>query len=139
MSARLRIVEDHIRFECRHEIDSLMGTFGPAPEWHNQAAKDVLRGHDAIRTFYAELFRGFSDFLLDVRQRHVCEQSVVVEGALRGTHTETWMGIPATGKTIAVPFCAIFTFTRDDLLSAEIVYYDRLSLLSQLGVIHLPA
>ena len=34
--------------------------------------------------------------------------------------------------------CAIFTFTDDDLVKAESVYYDQLSLLSQLGVITIP-
>lgn len=32
------------------------------------------------------------------------------------------------------PLCAIFLFAPDDKLSAEIVYYDRLTVLSQLGV-----
>ncbi len=32
----------------------------------------------------------------------------------------------------------IFTFTDDDLVKAESVYYDQLSLLSQLGVITIP-
>lgn len=138
-AARLRIVEDHIRFECAHELDPLIGTFGSEPEWHNQAAEQVLHGHDAIREFYAELFRGFPDFWLDVRQQHVAQDSVVLEGILSGIHTGEWMGIKPTGKTVKVPFCAIFTFTEDDRLKSEIVYYDRLSLLSQLGVINFPS
>ena len=45
----------------------------------------------------------------------------------------------ATGKSIRGRFCAIFTFTDDDLVKAESVYYDQLSLLSQLGVITVAA
>ena len=41
----------------------------------------------------------------------------------------------ATGKSIRVPRCVTFTFTDDDLVKGESVYYDQLSLLSQLGVI----
>ena len=137
-AARLRAVDDHIRFECAHELDGLMTTFGSEPEWHNQAGEQVLRGHDAIRGFYAELFGGFPDFRLEVRQRHVALESVIVEGILAGTQTGEWMGIQPAGKTVAVPFCAIFTFTDDNRLKAEVVYYDRLSLLSQLGVLDLP-
>ena len=44
----------------------------------------------------------------------------------------------ATGKSIGGRFCAIFTFTDDDLVKAESVYYDQVSLLSQLGVITIP-
>jgi steroid delta-isomerase-like uncharacterized protein len=138
-AARLRVVDDHIRFECAHELDRLMGTFGSEPEWHYQAGEQVLHGHEAIRDFYADLFRGFPDFWLHARQRHVAQESVVVEGILGGTHNGEWMGIKQTGKTVAVPFCAIFSFTAEDRLKSEIVYYDRLSLLSQLGIINLPS
>jgi hypothetical protein len=43
-------------------------------------------------------------------------------------------GHPATSKTIRIPFCVVFTFTADDKLKAEFAYYDRLSIMSQLGV-----
>jgi predicted ester cyclase len=138
-ASRLRVVDDHIRFECAHELGPLMDTFGPEPEWHNRASEETLRGHDAIREFYADLFRGFPDFWLDVRQRHVSQDSVVVEGLLGGTHTGDWMGIKPTGKIVAAPFCAIFTFTDGDRLKSEIVYNDRLALLLQLGVMTLPS
>jgi steroid delta-isomerase-like uncharacterized protein len=139
VASRLRVVDDHIRFECAHELDSLMSTFGAEPEWHDRAADEVLNGHHPIRGFYANLFRGFPDFRLDVRQRRVAEDSVVVEGMLGGTHVGEWMGFQPTGKVVAVPFCAIFTFGNDNRLKAEIVYFDRLSVLSQLGVINSPA
>jgi hypothetical protein len=116
IGTRLGVVEEHIRYECAHELDQLMTTFGPEPEWHNQAGEEVLHGHDAIRGFYAELFSGFPDFSLEVRQRHVARESVVVEGLLRGTQTGEWMGIKPAGKSAVVPFCAIFTFTDDDRL-----------------------
>ena len=116
-----------------------MATFGPDPEWHNRAAEQLLRGHDAIRDFYAELFRGFPDFRLNVLQRHLAQESIVVEGILGGAHTGDWMTLKPTEKTVAAPFCAIFTFTTDNRLKSEIVYYDRFSLLSQLGVINLPS
>jgi steroid delta-isomerase-like uncharacterized protein len=137
-NARLRVVEDHARFESTHELGPLVATFGDSPEWHNQAGEQVLHGHDAIRGFYADLFQGFPDFSLDLGRKHEAKDSIVVEGTLRGTHRATWMGMPATGKTIAVPFCAVFTFTPDDRIKAEIVYYDRVMLLTQLGVLNLP-
>jgi hypothetical protein len=35
---------------------------------------------------------------------------------------------------VRFPLCAIFTFASDDKIDAEIVYHDRLTVLSQLGV-----
>ncbi len=137
-AAQLRIVEEHIRLEAAHDLEPLVATFGENPEWHNKPNDQVLLGHDAIRGFYGDLFHGFPDFWLDVQQWHVAEVSIAIEGVLGGTQTGEWMGIPPTGKPAAVPFCAIFTFTENDLLKTEIVYFDRLSLLVQLGVITLP-
>src|SRR5215467_8671159 len=137
-NARMRIVDDHIRFESTHDLEPLVATFGDKPEWHIQAGEQVLHGHDAIRSFYADLFKGFPNFSLEIRRKHEAKEAVIVEGVLGGTHTGAWMGIAATGKTVAVPFCAVFTFTPNDRLKAEIVYYDALMLMTQLGVITLP-
>ena len=93
-----------------------------------------MHGHSAIRDFYAALFEGFPDFDIEVRQKHVASDAVIVEAEIRGTHNGSWMGVAATGKTIRVPICVVFTFTPDDRLKAEVAYYDQLTLLSQLGV-----
>jgi steroid delta-isomerase-like uncharacterized protein len=132
--ARLKIVDEHIAHEVAHRLEPLVETFGDEPEWHNKAGGDVMHGHAAIRDFYAALFEGFPDFDIDVRQKHVASDAVIVEADIRGTHRGTWMGVAATGKTIRVPICAVFTFGSDDRLKAEVVYYDQLTLLSQLGV-----
>ena|SRR5688572_22997565 len=134
--ARLRAVEDHIQFEIAHDLDRLLSTFGDDPEWHNKPSNEVLHGAESIRTFYSDLFAGFPDFWLDIRSRHATDDAIIVEGLLGGTHTGPWMGIPATGKTASIPFCAVFTFTADDRIHSEIVYFDRLSLLEQLGIVN---
>ena len=133
--ARWRAVEQHIRFEEAHDLDSLVSTFGDDPEWHNKPSNDVLHGHEAIRGFYGGLFTGFPDFWLDIRSRRAAEDTIIVEGLFGGKHEDEWMGIPPTGKKVSIPFCAVFTFTADDRIKSEIVYYDRLTLLEQLGII----
>jgi steroid delta-isomerase-like uncharacterized protein len=135
IDARWRAVEDHIRFEAARDLDALLSTFGAEPEWHNKPSNDVLHGTEAIRSFYGDLFAGFPDFWLDIRSRHTSADAIVVEGILGGTHDGAWMGIAATGKKASIPFCAVFTFTADDRIHSETAYYDRLTLLEQLGVI----
>lgn len=133
--ARWKVVEEHIRFEAAHELDSLVRTFGDDPEWHNKPSNDILHGHDAIRGFYGAIFTGFPDFWLDIRNRRTADDVIVVDGLFGGTHQDTWMGIPATGKAVSVPFCAVFAFTEDEKIKSETVYYDRLTILEQLGVL----
>src|SRR5262245_53552106 len=132
--ARLRIVQEHVERERAHQLDALVDTFGDSPEWHHKADGQVLAGRGAIRDFYHALFQGFPDFWLTIDTTHLAEEAVVLEGEFGGTHTAEWMQLAPTGRAVALPFCAVFTFTADDRLKAEIVYYDRLSLLTQLGL-----
>jgi hypothetical protein len=63
---------------------------------------------------------------------------VVLEVVIRGQHLGPWRGLPATGAQIELPLCGIFTFDSDERLAGERIYYDRATLLRQLGVFHEP-
>jgi steroid delta-isomerase-like uncharacterized protein len=139
VDARLRVVDEHIRSEEEHRLEPLVATFGTDPEWHHKPGGELMSGHEAIRGFYGALFEGFPDFFLDIRAKHVAADAVIVEGDFGGTHQGTWMGLAPTGRPARVPFCAIFTFNDDDRLKAEIVYYDRVTLLTQLGAMSSPS
>ena len=97
-NARWRAVEDHIRCEAAHDLDALVDTFGANAEWHNKPSNDVLHGHDAIRSFYGDLFAGFPDFWLDIRNRRTADDAIIVDGLFGGTHAGEWMGIAAHGQ-----------------------------------------
>jgi len=57
---------------------------------------------------------------------------------IRGTHLGEWRGLPATGRRVEVPLCGVYTFDADDRLAGERIYYDRGTVLRQLGVFHEP-
>ena len=63
---------------------------------------------------------------------------MILEVVIRGTHAGMWRGLPGTNRTVAIPLCGIFTFDRNDRLSGERIYYDRATVLRQLGVFHEP-
>jgi len=80
------------------------------------------------------VFHGFPDFTAHVPSLTRAENGVVVEGRFTGTHKLEWSGIPPTGRSVDVPFCAIFVFEEERLLS-ERLYFDFATLLRQLGVL----
>ncbi len=57
---------------------------------------------------------------------------------IRGTHLGGWRGLPATGQRVEFPLCGVYTFDPDDRLAGEKIYYDRGTVLRQLGVFHGP-
>jgi hypothetical protein len=58
---------------------------------------------------------------------------VLVEAVLRGTHLGPLRGLPPTGRSFEMPFLAVFIFDEDKLI-CERVYFDRATVLEQLGV-----
>src|SRR5262249_1762472 len=75
---------------------------------------------------------------IDVLHTHAGDTAVVLEVIIRGQHLGPWRGLPATGAQIKLPLCGIYTFDDDDRLAGERIYYDRATLLRQLGVFHEP-
>ena len=134
IATRLAHVDEHVRAEKAHELDALVDTFGDHPFWDDRGANERHNGREGVRAYYAELFAGFPDFSFDIKRRHVAADAVIVEVVAHGTHTGAWKGIEPTGRRAEFPACVVFTFDDTDRLEAETVYYDRMTVLAQLGV-----
>ena len=117
------------------EQDRLLG--GPAeelcaPDYTAQIGANPpmpLAGHQQFaRMFYA----AFSDL------RHVIEDTVAepdrvaVRFTLHGTHSGDFMGLPATGRAIAVPAIAILRVADGKVTDLRAVF-DQVGMMQQLG------
>ena len=137
-AARMAVVEEHVRCENAHDLDGVMRTFGKNALYEDGPWNERHAGSDAVRSYYAQLLKSIPDLFIDVQRRHVTETSVILEVVIRGTHRAAWRGLPATGAHIAVPLCGVYEFDDADRLTGERVYYDRATVLRQLGVFHEP-
>lgn len=137
-AARLALVEEHVRLENRHDLDGIMGTFGAGARYDEEPWGDHHVGYSAVRAYYDGLLRAMPDLDIDVRGRHAAEDAVVLEVTISGHHLGTWRGLPPTGRSVRFPLCGIFTFDGGDRLAGEKIYYDRATVLRQLGVFHEP-
>jgi steroid delta-isomerase-like uncharacterized protein len=135
---RLQRVEQHVSLENAHDLDGLMSTFGATGFYDDEPWSEHHQGLDAVRSYYSDLLRAAPDFRIDVKERHVTEEAIVLEVRLSGTHAGTWRGLPATGRRFDFPLCAVFTFDAEDRLAGERIYYDRATVLRQMGVLSEP-
>jgi steroid delta-isomerase-like uncharacterized protein len=78
------------------------------------------------------------DLEIAVQRRYVTEEAILVEVLIRGTHLGAWRGLPATGRRVEFPLCGVYTFDANDNLAGEKIYYDRGTVLRQLGVFYEP-
>lgn len=92
--------------------------------------KSVLTNMARLRTAFPDLERTITDM--------VAEGDTVVQSfTIRGTHLGEFMGIPPTGKRVAVRGMAIDTIAAGQCKATRMLL-DNLSLLQQLGVIPAP-
>ena len=135
--ARRRSVQQHLHAENQHDIEAIMATFSAQPGFALNGME--LAGADAVRGLYGGFGFGqqgsFSDIQVEVKHWYDGEESVTLELLLRAQHTGDWQGIAATGRAVAVPLAAIFTFDAANQVASERVYFDAATVLQQIGVL----
>jgi len=137
-SRRVAIVEEHVRCENAHNLEGVIQTFGETARYDDEPWDLHYEGRDQVRQFYTQLMTALPDLSIEIVRRHVAEETVVLEVVIRGTHLGAWRGLPATGKSVELPLCGVYTFDENDRLAGEKIYYDRGTVLRQLGVFHEP-
>jgi steroid delta-isomerase-like uncharacterized protein len=137
-SARIAIVEQHIRLENEHDLEGVLCTFGDTARYDDEPWGEHYKGRHGVRLFYEQLMSALPDLEIEVQRRHVADDAVLVEVMIRGTHLGGWRGLPATGRRVEFPLCGVYTFDPEDRLAGEKIYYDRATVLRQLGVFHEP-
>jgi steroid delta-isomerase-like uncharacterized protein len=138
LDARVRTVEEHVRGENARDLGRIMQTFGAAARYDDEPWDEHHQGRDQVSAYYETLLRALPDLHIDVRRRHVSEDAIILEVIITGTHLGTWRGLPATGRRLEFPLCGVFTFDDEDRLQGEKIYYDRATVLRQVGMFHEP-
>jgi steroid delta-isomerase-like uncharacterized protein len=98
---------------------------------HNRFVAD---GREANRAFWTDLFTAIPDLSGIMEDLVVAGDRVVGRFTYRGTHTGTWLGIPATGRPVEMR--SIDIWRVEDGLFAE--HWDELNTLEvfqQLGAV----
>jgi steroid delta-isomerase-like uncharacterized protein len=136
--ARIALVEEHVRLENVHDLEGVLHTFGNTSRYDDEAWDEHFTGIEGVRRFYTQIMTALPDLEIKVQRRHVTEDAILLEVIIRGTHLGSWRGLPATGRRVECPLCGIYTFDAEDRLAGERIYYDRATVLRQLGVFHEP-
>jgi steroid delta-isomerase-like uncharacterized protein len=137
-SARIALVEQHIRLENEHDLEGVLRTFGDAARYDDEAWGEHHQDRNGVRSFYEQLMGALPDLEIEVERQHVTDDAILVEVTIRGTHLGGWRGLPPTGRRVEFPLCGVYTFDANDRLAGEKIYYDRGTVLRQLGVFHEP-
>jgi steroid delta-isomerase-like uncharacterized protein len=130
---RERIVREHMDSENTHDFDITLATFADHPRYEIVPTGEVYDGAEEVDRYYQETRAAFPDQRNELISLHHADDAVIVEFWLRGTHRGEFRGIPPTGKSFEARMAAFFVFEGERLVN-ERVYFDALTLLSQLGL-----
>jgi steroid delta-isomerase-like uncharacterized protein len=90
---------------------------------------------DGVVQYFRLLLAAFPDMQMDVQDSFASGEKAVARLRVSGTHKGEFMGIPATGNSVAVNLIDITRFGDDGLAREHWGVADLLALMQQLGVI----
>ncbi len=135
---RMALVAEHVRCENAHDLNGVIQTFGDSARYDDEPWDAHYEGRDQVRQFYSQLMGALPDLSIEIVRQHVNDETIILEVTIRGTQCGPWRGLPATGRRVEIPLCGVYTFSSDDRLAGERIYYDRALVLRQLGVFREP-
>jgi hypothetical protein len=71
MSARIAVVEQHIRLENKHDLEGVLGTFGDTARYDDEPWGEHYEGRSGVRLFYEQLMKALPNLEIEVQRRHV--------------------------------------------------------------------
>lgn len=144
-NAALRVLDKMIAAYSAHEVQILRGCFAESSRLRDDAWGESHEGPNAIAAHYRREFESTPDVEAWIIGRYASvdllgdpgPEPLAVELMVRGTHQGTWRGLPATGARFEIRvFNAVrFTPSGERIVDSRF-YYDRATLLAQLGVMH---
>ena len=127
------VLHGHLAAETVFDMEGTLATLTEDCLFEDVPTGEVHRGRDGVRAYYREWWTAFGIVPEDIRSYIVSENFLIVETRFVGTHRGSYRGRAATGRPLDLPV-AIFIGLRDGLMSGERFYYDRATLLAQIGI-----
>ena len=131
-----KCVELHRSFENSQQIDRIVPeTFAKQGIYYQLAPGLVdYQGPEGVNEFYENLVKVLPDLHVEFSHEYDLPGYSIREGVFTGTHSAEFLGVPASGRTIGCPFCALYVFRDDDptMMIAERVYWDNVDLQKQM-------
>lgn len=132
------VVTKYVEQWNRHDPESTAAMMSPEVVYEDVAMGRVMRSPNEVADWVRENVAWSSDFHFELTRLVASGDEVFSEWILSGTHTGDLAGIPATGRRFGVRGASALRLDADRIVEQR-DYWDRMTLLIQLGVIQDPA
>ena len=122
----------------RKDLDSIAAAYSEQCVLVDHARGETIKGRAAVRENWEMWATAFPDGKIEEARFIDGGDTAAMYFVGRGTNTGSVGPMPATGKKVALPYCAVFTFDADGKIASEDDYWDQLGFMVQLGVMQAP-
>jgi len=126
------VVARHVAAENARDLEGALATYHQDCFYETPALGTRLRGREQVAMQYAALFGALPDGEVAVEGEAAGPDVLVHWGTFHGTVTGAFLGLPPTGRRIALPFVALLPF-KDGLMQGERLFFDVAAFCEQAG------
>jgi steroid delta-isomerase-like uncharacterized protein len=135
------MLQRHIEAENAQNLAGTLATLHAQCVFRDNATGQIWNGHEGAGAHYRQWWDCFDVKVVRKPGQTagwIGDDAYAAEATWVGTHTGSFLGIPATGRPIAQSF-VVFVAFQDGLMSEERFHYDLASLVRQIGVDTVPS
>lgn len=126
------IVETHVAVENQGDLEGTIATLSEDCIFESIPRGTTFHGHEGARQMYQATFRAFPDWHVELTNFTPGPDYAWCDAIATATHLGEFDGIPPSGKRISFRMAVKFLI-RNGKLGGEILYFDRLTILEQIG------
>ena len=126
-------VRQMVAYLSSHNVAGMLSCFDDEMEWLDVPMEASYRGKAEIAAFLDSLFDAFPDLDYKLTRMVTRGDNVVAQFQMRGTHQNTFYGLPGTQATVEIPCLSMITM-RDGKMLSDHCYFDNAMILRQMGL-----
>jgi steroid delta-isomerase-like uncharacterized protein len=128
-----QVVKTYVETWSTGDLDTCLSLFAPDGTYSDPILPEPTVAR-SLKEHWAAFFAGFPGARFEtVGLDAISDHVWVWRWICRATHTGSFRGIPATGRRVTQPGCE-FIEIRDGRIRNVVGYFDRLTMLTQLGL-----
>ena len=122
----------HQAFNSR-DFDGVVSKMAESLTYRDQARNVTFTGRDGFKEFMQGWVKAFSNAEVSEPSYLDAGDTVIARFMARGLNDGAFGPLPETGREINVPFCELMRFDDDGQIVSGGIYYDQLTMMTQLG------
>ena len=127
-------VRQMVAYLSAHNVAGMLSCFDDEMEWLDVPMEASYTGKAEISAFLDSLFDAFPDLDYQLTRMVTRGDNVVAQFQMRGTHQNTFYGLPGTQAVIEIPCLSMITM-RDGKMLSDHCYFDNAMILRQMGLL----